>query len=173
MFSRNFHHGSKSRDGTPFTENSPYKYNNGAGEQESPANSFFTRSNDKRDSRASMKKSRPHSWHSTLQRGLARARSRSSGREKEKDRVKRASSALNAGKRGSTKCLVSKYRKRSEIHDTNVTDHLVRGNRDLSTQFENASGKTVLKVTYWFFSFSYSENIILCGMHRALLQFFN
>ena len=99
MFSRNFHHGSKSRDGTPFTENSPYKYNNGAAEQESPANSFFTRAHDKRDSRASMKKSRPHSWHSTLQRGLARARSRSSGREKEKDRVKRASSALNAGKK--------------------------------------------------------------------------
>ena len=103
MFSRNFHHGSKSRDGTPFTENSPYKYN-GAAEQESPTNSFFTRSSDKRDSRASMKKSRPHSWHSTLQRGLARARSRSSGREKEKDRVKRASSALNSGKSSSLKC---------------------------------------------------------------------
>ena len=101
MFSRNFQHGSKSRDGTPFTENSPYKYN-GAAEQESQTNSFFTRASDKRDSRASMKKSRPHSWHSTLQRGLARARSRSSGREKEKDRVKRASSALNAGKSSST-----------------------------------------------------------------------
>ena len=107
MFSRNFHHGSKSRDATPFTENSPFKQlnNNGSASMtrdqdcSSPTNSFFSRgANDKRDSRASMKKSRPHSWHSTLQRGLARARSRSSGREKERDRVKRASSALNSGK---------------------------------------------------------------------------
>ena len=30
--------------------------------------------------RSTMKKSRPHSWHSTLQRGFQRARSRSSGR---------------------------------------------------------------------------------------------
>ena len=102
MFSRNFHHGSKSRDGTPFSETSPFKHN-GAAEQDAPTNSFFNRANDKRDGRASMKKSRPHSWHSTLQRGLARARSRSSGREKEKDRVKRASSALNAGKSSSSK----------------------------------------------------------------------
>ena len=41
---------------------------------------------------------RPHSWHSTLQRGLARARSRSLGRDREKDKAKRASSALNHGK---------------------------------------------------------------------------
>ena len=55
---------------------------------------------EKRDSRASVKKSRPHSWHSTIQKGLARARSRSSGREKERDKAKRASSALNTGQSG-------------------------------------------------------------------------
>ena len=36
----------------------------------------------KRPSRASLKRNRPHSWHSTLQRGFQRARSRSSGRDK-------------------------------------------------------------------------------------------
>ena len=38
--------------------------------------------------RSTLKKSRPHSWHSTLQRGFHRARSRSSGRgdQRERDR---------------------------------------------------------------------------------------
>ena len=53
----------------------------------------------KRVGRGSEKKSRPHSWHSTLQRGLARARSRSSGRQDKeaRDKQKRASSALDKG----------------------------------------------------------------------------
>jgi hypothetical protein len=42
--------------------------------EESPT--FLKRSSN----RSTMKKSRPHSWHSTLQRGFQRARSRSSGR---------------------------------------------------------------------------------------------
>jgi len=42
--------------------------------------------------RSTLKKSRPHSWHSTLQKGFQRARSRSSGRG-EKNRAA-ASSAL-------------------------------------------------------------------------------
>ena len=33
-----------------------------------------------------MKKNRPHSWHSTLQKGLNRARSRSRGREEREHR---------------------------------------------------------------------------------------
>ncbi len=48
--------------------------------------------------RQQTKKSRPHSWHSTIQKGLARARSRSMGRDKEKDKLKRASAALTHGK---------------------------------------------------------------------------
>ena len=43
-------------------------------DDESPT--FLKRSSN----RSTMKKSRPHSWHSTLQRGFQRARSRSSGR---------------------------------------------------------------------------------------------
>ena len=43
-------------------------------DEESPT--FLKRSSN----RSTMKKSRPHSWHSTLQRGFQRARSRSSGR---------------------------------------------------------------------------------------------
>lgn len=39
--------------------------------------SMFKRSS----SRSTMKKNRPHSWHSTLQKGFNRARSRSKGRE--------------------------------------------------------------------------------------------
>ncbi len=63
--------------------------------------SFFSRAADRqRSGRSSVKKSRPHSWHSTIQKGLARARSRSLGRgDREKDRAKRASSALVPGKR--------------------------------------------------------------------------
>jgi hypothetical protein len=63
--------------------------------------SFFSRAADRqRTGRSSVKKSRPHSWHSTLQKGLARARSRSLGRgEREKERAKRASSALTSGRR--------------------------------------------------------------------------
>jgi hypothetical protein len=44
--------------------------------------------------RSTMKKSRPHSWHSTLQRGFQRARSRSSGRgERNRDVVTAAAGA--------------------------------------------------------------------------------
>ncbi len=62
--------------------------------------SFFSRATDRqRTGRSSVKKCRPHSWHSTIQKGLARARSRSLGRgDREKDRAKRASSALTTGK---------------------------------------------------------------------------
>jgi hypothetical protein len=84
MFSRNLPRAEgKGRDGARLAEGEA-----ALGEQ--PA-AFTPRST----ARASVKKSRPHSWHSTLQRGLARARSRSGGREREKDRAKRASSALH------------------------------------------------------------------------------
>jgi len=49
--------------------------------------------------RSTMKKSRPHSWHSTLQRGFQRARSRSSGRgEKNRDLVAAANSQKQNGR---------------------------------------------------------------------------
>lgn len=86
MFSRNSQYGTR-RENTP-----------NPAETDTSLSTFFTRSADKRSGRASTKKSRPHSWHSTIQKGLARARSRSLGRDKEKDRVKRASSALTSGK---------------------------------------------------------------------------
>ena len=44
--------------------------------------SMFKRST----SRSTMKKNRPHSWHSTLQKGFNRARSRSKGREEREQR---------------------------------------------------------------------------------------
>ena len=44
--------------------------------------SMFKRSS----SRSTMKKNRPHSWHSTLQKGFNRARSRSKGREEREHR---------------------------------------------------------------------------------------
>ena len=86
MFSRNSQYGTR-RENTP-----------NPAETDTSLSTFFTRSADKRSGRASTKKSRPHSWHSTIQKGLARARSRSLGRDKEKDRIKRASSALTSGK---------------------------------------------------------------------------
>ncbi len=49
--------------------------------------------------RSTMKKSRPHSWHSTLQRGFQRARSRSSGRgERNRAAVANAAMASNGQK---------------------------------------------------------------------------
>ena len=48
--------------------------------------------------RSTMKKSRPHSWHSTLQRGFQRARSRSSGRGERNRDVAAAASATNGYK---------------------------------------------------------------------------
>ena len=111
MFSRNSGAGARTRDRDK-TDNcaaSPCRFsvnlnnvnnNNNSSEERSGGEqgSMFSRaSGEKRDSRASVKKSRPHSWHSTIQKGLARARSRSSGREKERDKAKRASSALNPG----------------------------------------------------------------------------
>ena len=116
MFSRNSGAGARTRDRDK-TDNcaaSPCRFsvnlnnvnnNNNSGETAGEAaGSMFSRAaGDKRDSRASVKKSRPHSWHSTIQKGLARARSRSSGREKERDKAKRASSALNPGQSGDSK----------------------------------------------------------------------
>ena len=116
MFSRNSGTGARTRDRDK-TDNcaaSPFRFsvnlnnvnnNNNSGENAGEAaGSMFSRAaGDKRDSRASVKKSRPHSWHSTIQKGLARARSRSSGREKERDKAKRASSALNPGQSGDNK----------------------------------------------------------------------
>ena len=112
MFSRNSGAGARSRDKTDNCAASPCRFsvnlnnvnnnntsnNSGTEGTEREQGSLFSRAaGDKRDSRASVKKSRPHSWHSTIQKGLARARSRSSGREKERDKAKRASSALNPG----------------------------------------------------------------------------
>ena len=50
------------------------------------------------------KKNRPHSWHSTLQRGFQRARSRSSGRDKNRQSTTdiRASVGAAGGKRESS-----------------------------------------------------------------------
>ena len=48
----------------------------GGGEPSNPGGGLFKRSS----ARSTTKKSRPHSWHSTLQRGFHRARSRSAGR---------------------------------------------------------------------------------------------
>ena len=126
MFSRNPGTREKPRDACndTCTRYSGYYNNNNAerGVEQSPAppgNSIFQRSHgDKRDSRASTKKSRPHSWHSTIQRGLARARSRSSGREKERDKAKRASSALNTGQ------YYHSVRSGKMSEYTNVSNHI-------------------------------------------------
>ena len=64
-------------------------------------NSMFKRSS----SRSTMKKNRPHSWHSTLQKGFNRARSRSKGREErehrkeEKEHNSQAYSSNNKGRK--------------------------------------------------------------------------
>ena len=113
MFSRNTGARTRDREKTDNAAASPCRFsvnlnnlnNNNTREEEaerSGENSgMLSRvAGEKRDSRASVKKSRPHSWHSTIQKGLARARSRSSGREKERDKAKRASSALNTGQSG-------------------------------------------------------------------------
>ena len=111
MFSRNSGAGARTRDRDK-TDNcaaSPCRFSvnlnnvnnnnntSNSGETGEQGSMFSRAAGDRRDSRASVKKSRPHSWHSTIQKGLARARSRSSGREKERDKAKRASSALNPG----------------------------------------------------------------------------
>ena len=63
--------------------------------------SMFKRST----SRSTMKKNRPHSWHSTLQKGFNRARSRSKGREErehrkeEKEQHGQNNSSNNKGRR--------------------------------------------------------------------------
>lgn len=50
--------------------------------------------------RSTLKKSRPHSWHSTLQKGFQRARSRSSGRgERNRDAAAAAASSSTSGNR--------------------------------------------------------------------------
>ena len=96
MFSRNSNSGNvKSRDKSSLVE-SPARYSTTFNNNNTVTTELVV-PGERRSSRASMKKSRPHSWHSTLQKGLARARSRSSGREKERDKLKRASSALNSG----------------------------------------------------------------------------
>ena len=114
MFSRNSGAGARTRDRDK-TDNcaaSPCRFSvnlnnvnnnnntSNSGESVEQGSMFSRAAGDRRDSRASVKKSRPHSWHSTIQKGLARARSRSSGREKERDKAKRASSALNPGQFG-------------------------------------------------------------------------
>ena len=56
-------------------------------------------------SRSTMKKNRPHSWHSTLQKGFNRARSRSKGREErehrkeEKEHQAQINSSNNKGRK--------------------------------------------------------------------------
>jgi hypothetical protein len=50
--------------------------------------------------RSTLKKSRPHSWHSTLQKGFQRARSRSSGRG---ERNRAAAAAASSSTPGSQK----------------------------------------------------------------------
>ena len=59
-------------------------YQNGTNTETSAEHktSMFKRSS----SRSTMKKNRPHSWHSTLQKGFNRARSRSKGREEREHR---------------------------------------------------------------------------------------
>ena len=51
-----------------------------------PSNDHKTSIFKRSSSRSTMKKNRPHSWHSTLQKGLNRARSRSRGREEREHR---------------------------------------------------------------------------------------
>ena len=103
MFSRNSNPGNvKSREKSSLvgeSTNSPARYSTTFNNNNTVTTELVVPAGpgERRGSRASMKKSRPHSWHSTLQKGLARARSRSSGREKERDKLKRASSALNSG----------------------------------------------------------------------------
>ena len=141
MFSRNSGAGAGTRDKTNNCAASPCRFsvnlnnvnnNNNSGEQGEAAGSMFSRAaGDKRDSRASVKKSRPHSWHSTIQKGLARARSRSSGREKERDKAKRASSALNPGQR-----------ERLSLNGDNIT--MLATERGLMTHCQ-----MVTRVTQW------------------------
>ena len=54
-------------------------------------------------SRSTMKKNRPHSWHSTLQRGFNRARSRSTGRgerEQRKEEKEQQANSSNSKSKG-------------------------------------------------------------------------
>lgn len=44
--------------------------------------------------RSILKKARPHSWHSNLQKGFQRARSRSSGRDKDNGKAQNRSSTI-------------------------------------------------------------------------------
>ena len=59
-----------------------------------------------------MKKGRPHSWHSTLQRGFNRARSRSAGRgereHRKEEKEQQANSHNSKGKR--KRCFHSKQK---------------------------------------------------------------
>ena len=71
-----------------------------------PPNNEKTSSVFKRtSSRSTMKKNRPHSWHSTLQRGFNRARSRSTGRgerehrKEEKEQQARISNSTDKGRK--------------------------------------------------------------------------
>jgi hypothetical protein len=109
VFSRNSQYGTRRETATqPLNNNDKVAVvetavnSSGGGSGTTPTtsiSSFFSRATDRqRTGRSSMKKSRPHSWHSTIQKGLARARSRSLGRDREKERAKRASSALTTGK---------------------------------------------------------------------------
>ena len=108
MFSRNSA-AARDRDAAPDNGNSRFSVNLNSTNSSLNNNSSVVANNNaeeggggggvKRVGRGSEKKSRPHSWHSTLQRGLARARSRSSGRQDKeaRDKQKRASSALDKG----------------------------------------------------------------------------
>lgn len=110
MFSRNSAAArDRDRDAAPDNGNSRFSVNLNSTNSSLNNNSSVVSNNNaeeggggggvKRVGRGSEKKSRPHSWHSTLQRGLARARSRSSGRQDKeaRDKQKRASSALDKG----------------------------------------------------------------------------
>ena len=77
MFSRNFPRvEGKGRDGAPLAETEravvgreeEAREARDSKDSKDSSTSFFSRST----ARASLKKSRPHSWHSTLQRGLQR-----------------------------------------------------------------------------------------------------
>ena len=108
MFSRNSA-AARDREAAPDNGNSRFSVNLNSTNSSLNNNSSVVANNNaeeggggggvKRVGRGSEKKSRPHSWHSTLQRGLARARSRSSGRQDKeaRDKQKRASSALDKG----------------------------------------------------------------------------
>ena len=67
--------------------------------EDRPSTSVFKRST----SRSTMKKNRPHSWHSTLQRGFNRARSRSTGRgerEQRKEEKEQQANSSNSKSKG-------------------------------------------------------------------------